>query len=323
MLLIIAEVSPKNGVFSLKKAFQLAAIICNKKNIAFVVEEDKDAVASFAGKGFKYYINPERRKLFKEKISAILFFKDKLSSKDKKTLSLAGKKNIPAIKFSYMGENPVECNAIIDPSPASYITSDGDKKILSGPEYAVLHNKYIHFHDLNRKYNKTLRNILLSVGDEFPYRELKKLTETLLNHGFKVKIIPGKNFKRFNRKTLKRIYPKIQISGTPESYARSYFESDLAIIDPEHSAIRASAVGTPAIYLPQNTTGNTTASYFEEKGAGVIFRRWKKEDYSEMIELLKFFSLDKRSEIGSTAKTLVDGKGVYRIAEVIKSLLNS
>lgn len=321
MLLIIAEISPKNGSFSLQKAFLLASIICNKKEISFIVEKEKDADSYFTGKGFKYYLDPEPGKIFKEEISAVIFFKDKLSSRDKKILSRAKKKNIPTVKFSYMGENPVDCDVIID--QALYGTSEEDKKIFSGPEYTILHNKYIHFFDLKRKYNKRLRNILLSAGDEFPYRELRKLTETLLNHGFKVKIIPGKNFKRFNRKTLKRIYPTLQISGTPESYARSYFESDLAIIDPEHSAVRAAATGTPAIYLPQNDNGNTTAAYFEEKGAGVIFRRWKKEDYSEMIELLKFFSFEKRGEIGTSGKALSDGKGVYRIAEAVKTLINS
>lgn len=323
MLLIIAETSPVNGLFSLQKAFQLASITCNKKDTSFIVEESRDAASFFIGKGFSFSINSEPRKIFKEDVSLVLFFKDKLSGKDKKILARAKKKGIPTAKLSYMGANPEDNDIIIDPSSISYISSNEEKKILSGPEYSILHNKYIHFHTIKKKYNKKLRNILLSPGDEFPYRELRKLTETLISNNFSVKIIPGKNFKRFNRKTLKRIYPSLQISGTPESYARSYFEADLAIIDPEFSAARASATGTPAIYLPQNKSGDLTASYYEEKGAGVTFKRWKKEDYSEMTELIKFFSPEKREEIGRTGKSLVDGNGVYRIAEVLKNLINS
>ena len=135
-----------------------------------------------------------------------------------------------------------------------------------------------------------------------------------------MKIIPGKNFKRFNSKTLKRLYPSLKISGTPESYARSFFEADLVVIDPEFSATRAAAAGTPAIYIPQNEAGDTFATYFEERGAGLTFRRWKKEDYSEILELLKFFSPEKREDIGNSGKKLADGKGVYRIAEILRSL---
>ncbi len=323
MLLIIAETSPANGLFSLQKAFQLASITCNKKDISFVVEESKDTPSFFVGKGFNFSINTEPRKIFKADISLVLFFKDKLSGKDKKILARAKKKGIPTAKLSYMGANPENTNIVIDPSATSYISSDEGRKILSGPEYSILHNKYIHFHTMKKKYNKKLRNILLSPGDEFPYRELRKLTETFISNNYNVKLIPGKNFKRFNRKTLKRIYPSLKIAGTPESSARSYFEADLAIIDPEFSAARASATGTPAIYLPQNKNGDLTASYYEENGAGVIFKRWKKENYSEMIELLKFFSLEKREESGRAGKSIVDGKGIFRIAEVLKTFLNS
>jgi len=321
MLLIIAETSPANGLFSLQKAFQLASITCNKKDIFFIVEDSKDVSSFFIGKGFNFSINTEPRKIFKEDISLVLFFKDKLSGKDKKILARARKKGIQTAKFSYMGANPEDTDIVIDPSAISYISSKEDKKILSGPEYSILHNKYIHFHSIKKKYSKKSKNILLSPGDTFPYRELRKLTETLVSNSFNVKIIPGKNFKRFNRKTLKRIYPSLQISGTPESYARSYFEADLAIIDPEFSAVKASATGTPAVYLPQNKSGDKTASYYEEKGAGVIFKRWKKDDYSEMIELLKFFSQEKRAEFGRTGKSLVDGNGVYKIAKVLKTFL--
>ncbi len=323
MLLIIAETSPANGLFSLHKAFQLASITCNKKDVSFVVDDCKNVSSYFTGKGFNYSINSEPRKLFKENISLVLFFKDKLSGKDKKILTRAKKKSIPTAKFSYMGANPEDNDIIIDHSPMSYTSSNEEKKILSGPAYSILHNKYIHFHTIKKKYNKKLRNILLSPGDEFPYRELRKLTETLISNNFNVKIIPGKNFKRFNSKTLKRIYPSLKISGTPESYARSFFEADLAIIDPEFSAVKASAAGTPAIYLPQNNNSDLTASHYEEEGAGVIFKRWKNEDYSEILELLKFFSLEQREEMGKTGKTLVDGKGVYRIAEVLNQYLNS
>ncbi|MEN8221782.1 MAG: hypothetical protein ABFR36_00875 [Acidobacteriota bacterium] len=319
MLLITVDTSPDTGIFSLQKAFLLASLTFNKKEILFNTEGSGKVPALFKGKGFDYVENGDVRKLLKNDISLVIIFKNKLSGKDKKIVSKAKKKKIPIAKFSYMGENPIDTDLIIDPSPFIYNSEGREIKILSGPEYSIVDSKYIHFHEVKRKYNKKLKNILVAAGDSFPYRELRKLTETLINSGYKVKIIPGQNFKRFNRKTLKKIYPSLKISGYPESYARSFFEADLAIIDPEFSAVRASATGTPAIYLPQNDAGDTTASFFEEKGAGLTFRRWKKEDYSEILELLKFFSLEKREDMGNLGKELADGKGVYRLAEILKS----
>jgi len=195
MFLILAETSPEIGIFSLQNAFLLASLTCIKKEICFAVEKGKNLPSFFTGKGFRYVEDTEPRKIIKEDISSVLFFKDKLSGKDKKILSRAKKKGIPTVKYSYMGENPADCDLIIDPSPAVYTTSEAGRKIMSGPEYWILHNKYIHFHNLKRKTNKKLRNILISAGDEFQYRELRKLTETLINHNFLIKINTPFSFK--------------------------------------------------------------------------------------------------------------------------------
>ena len=320
MLLITAETTPKTGIFSLQKIFQLVSLAVSKKEILFNIEGVGDIPALFKGKGFDFIENGDIKKIFKNNIKLLIIFKDKLSKTDKKLISKAEKKNISVAKFSYMGENRTDTELIIDPSPFNYEKETEGSKILSGPEYSIMNSKYIHFNNLKRNYSKNLRNILLAAGDNFPYRELRKLSETLINMGCLVKIIPGKNFKRFNRKTLKRLYPAIKISGTPDSYARSFFEADLAIIDPEFSALRAAVTGTPAIYLPQNENGEFISSFYEEKGAGLIFRRLKKENYSEILELLKFFSPEKREVIANSGKELVDGKGVYRITEILKSL---
>ncbi len=323
MVLITVDTSRHSGIFSLQKVFQLASLAFNKKNILFNTEGGGKAPALFKGKGFNYIEDGDVRKILKNDLSLIIIFKESLSLKDNKLISKARKKNIPMVRFSYMGKNKTDTELTIDPSPFQYNNGKTENRILSGPEYSIMNSKYIHFHNTKKRYNKKLRNILLAAGDEFPYRELRKLTETLVNNGYQVKIIPGKNFKRFNRKALKKLYPSLKISGTPESHARSFFEADLAIIDPEFSACKASAVGTPAIYIPQNDNGTTIAAYYEEKGSGIIFRRWKKENYSEILELLKFFSPEKREEIGNTGKTIADGKGVYRIAEILKSFLNN
>ncbi len=321
MLLIVTEIIPKIGFFSLEKAFQLASLTCKKENILFSIEGNIDLSPYFKGRGYKYLGNTELLKIFKEKVSVVLFFKDIFSEIDKKILSQAKKKGIPTVKYSYFGQSPEDIDVIVDPSPFEYDGQTEERSILSGPEYTILHHKYIHFHNLDRKYKKKLRNILLDPGNRLPYRELRKLTELLLNRGYRVKIIPGKDFEKFNRKTLKRLYPSLKISGTPESYARTYFETDLAIIDPDISSVKAAVTGTPAIYLQGTGNDELTAQYFEENGAGLLFRRWKREDYSEISELLKFFSFEKRKEIGQAGKLLADGKGVYKISKILRSFL--
>ena len=321
MLLILTEPFPGTGMFSLHNVFLLASLTCSKNEVLFAFEKGTDFTSLFRGRGFRYVEHTETRRLFKEGITAVLFFKDILSGNDKKILSRAKKKGIPAAKVSYMGENLSGCDLIIDPSTHDYSTTEAGGKILSGPGYGILHNKFIHFHHLKRKYNRELRNILIAAGDHFPYRELRTLAETLINNGYRVKLVPGKNFRRFNRKTLKRLYPSLQISGTPESHARSFFETDLAVIDPEFSAAEAAATGTPAIFIPQNNIGESTALYYEEEGTGLVFRRRKKTGYSEILELLKFFTRENREKMGAAGKSLVDGRGVYRIAEALKSLI--
>jgi len=322
MLLIIAESSSKNEEYSLGKVLRLASIVSKKSDTHFIIEGSGDIPALFKGTGFKYSVESKPREVFKESISLVVFYKEDFSKSDKKILSYAKKRGITTIKFSYRRLESDNCDIVINPTIFSGLPFQNEQKKISGPEYSILHNKYIHFFNIDRKYKKKLKNTLISIGNEFPYRELRKLSEILLNFNYNVKIIPGKNFKKYNRKTLKRIYPNLKISGTPESYARSFFEADLAICDPVTCADKAAATGTPAIYIPQSDIGKTIAESYEEKGAGIIFKRWRKDNYSEIIELLKFFSLEKRIEIGKIGKTLVDGKGIYRIAELLKIHLN-
>ncbi len=322
MLLIIAESSPKSEEYSLKKIFRLASLILEKSDTHFIIEGSGDIPALFKGTGFKYSVKSRPKEIFKEDISLVVFYKENFSKSNKKILSYAKKRDITTVKFSYRQLESFGCDIVISPTIFSGLSSPDEQKKISGPEYSILHNKYIHFFNMERRYKKKLKNILISMGNIFPYGELRKLSEILLNHNYNVKIIPGNNFKKYNRKTLKRLYPKLKISGMPESFARSFFEADLVICDPVTNSDKAAAVGTPAIYYPQNDAGKIIAELYEKRGAGIIFKRWNKENYSEMIGLLQFFSPDKREKMGKMGKTLVDGKGIYRIAEILKIHLN-
>ncbi len=321
MLLVRADISPGNKFFRLSRIFQFVSVAWGKEDTLFIVDRDKDAPSPFKGKGFKYISNTEVKRIFNENITLIIFFSEKIAGKDKKLLKKAEKLKIPTAIFSYMGKNPTECDYFIDPTPDFTDISPGRKGNFTGADYFIMHNKYIHFNGIDKEYGKKIKNILISMGDNFPYRELRNMTETLINIGYGIKIIPGDNFKKFNRKTLKRIYPGLKFTGNPESYARSFYEADLAIITPDESAYRAAATGTPAIYYPVKKDETALAISFEENGAGILFRRRSDKGFSELTELLKFFTQQRRKEIGITGKRYVDGKGIFRLAKILKSSL--
>jgi len=318
MILITAESSPAGRDFSLSKALLLASVVTGKKETLFHIEGGGDIPALVKGKGIQVLENSTPGALFRHPVSLVFFFKDKMSGTDKNILTKAQKKKIPVIKFSRMGKHSADADLIIDPTPAEY---EEGQEVLSGPAYSILDGKYIHFHKKEKKYQRGVKKVLLAPGDHLPYRELRKLTETLINHGYRVKLLPGKNFKRFNRKTLKRLYPTLAISGRPVSNARSFYDADLAIIDPADFAVGSAATGTPAVYMPRNETGEALARHFEAQGAGLIFRKWKKENFSEILEILKYFSPEIREKMGKTGKEISDGRGIYRIAEALQPFL--
>ena len=294
--------------------------------MAFLLKSKTDIIFSITGtkipedllkKGkFPFPVNTIPENIFNLNLSAILFDKDKPDKEDISLFDFAKKNNIKIIKFAEAGIDQAGADLFIDPDIRQELSASPGKKNLTGPEYVILHHKFIHFNKLKRKYRKKIKNILVSTGESLDYREIKKITDILTRHNFNVKIVPGKNLKKFNLKTLKRIYPQVRFTGKIESLARPFYEADLSIIQPDISAYEAAAAGTPAIYLFMNKDMENKAEAFEKIGTGKKYPDGN-IDEKVLIELIRSLTFENRLKMGGSGKKQIDGKGIYRLADLL------
>lgn len=317
MLLIKTETCPGKECFRLKRAVQLAFFLKAKTDIIFSISGQKIPENLLTKGKFPFPVYTASENIQNLQVSAILFDKDRMDNEDLSLINYAKKNKIKIIKFAEAGNEQAEADLFINPVIKREYTSTAGKNNLTGPEYTILHHKYIHFNRIKRKYRKKIKNILLVPVDYLDYREIKSLADILSRHGFNIKIVPGKNLKKFNRKTLKRIYPQVRFTGKIESLARPFFESDIALITPDISAYEAAAVGTPAFYLVKNEEMKFKSEIFEEKGMGIKFPYGKNIDEKVLIDLIRSLSFEKRLKMGESGREIIDGKGIYRITDFL------
>jgi spore coat polysaccharide biosynthesis predicted glycosyltransferase SpsG len=186
---------------------------------------------------------------------------------------------------------------------------------MGGPEFAVLHHRYRHFNRARRKYRSSNRNVLVDLGESLEYRIFRDVVDIVSRYIKNVKIVPGYFLKKGNKKTLKRIYQNVRFAGKADSYARAYFEADVALIPPGLEANQAAAVGTPALYLPVDEKSDQLACELEKRQLGFnlgVAGTLSRERFKEQLSRLSF---DTRLEMGSIGKGLVDGRGAGRIID--------
>jgi spore coat polysaccharide biosynthesis predicted glycosyltransferase SpsG len=190
--------------------------------------------------------------------------------------------------------------------------------ILSGPSYALLHHKFRHFNRVNRKYRKSIKNVFINLGDLLPYRDLRQVVDTLHRLHLKMKIAPGMNLKKADKRNLMKIYPGIHFCGKSESPARAYFEADLALVPAGEEAWEAAAVGTPALYFCQEPGPETTAQTCMDKEIGLKFGKLEDLAIDSFRAMVTPLTLERRETMGAAGKKLVDGLGMQRFFKVLK-----
>ena len=169
-----------------------------------------------------------------------------------------------------------------------------------------------------RKYRKRIKNIFINLGDLLSYRDLRRIVEILHRLRFKMKIAPGLNLKKSDKRNLMKIYPGIRFCGRSESPARAYFEADLALVPAGEEILEAAATGTPAVYFCQDPGQEALASAWVEHQAGLRFGKMEDLTLDSFRDAIAPLALERREAMGAAGKALVDGLGVQRFFKVLK-----
>jgi spore coat polysaccharide biosynthesis predicted glycosyltransferase SpsG len=301
MILFRADLSSQSGLQHLSRCAYLAALLKNKNRVLICSHEDKKAAKFMAEKNIPTVLGKDPGAVDLTDVTAIVFDLADFSLPDKALLAKARKAGIRTVQIVPAGGDPAAVDIAI-----------------SGAEYALLHHKFRHFNKAKRKYRKNIKNIFINLGDLLPYRDLREIVDSLHRLRFKMKIAPGFNLKKADKRNLMRIYPGVHFCGRSESPARAYFEADLALIPAGEEALEAAAVGTPALYMSLEKGREAMADLRVGLGCGVKFPALCDLSLPTIREAIAPLTLERRQQMGAAGRAHVDGLGAQRFFTILK-----
>jgi spore coat polysaccharide biosynthesis predicted glycosyltransferase SpsG len=304
MIVFRADLSPQSGLFRLRRCAWLASLLAKKNRVMICGREDKKTAKFLAEKKVPCILLKDPGALDIRAVKTIIFDLSVFSSQDIALLDRAKKAGLKTVQFVPAGGESQAVDLELAP--------------LAEAEHALLHHKFRHFNKANRKYRKKIRNIFINLGDLLPYRDLREIVDTLHRLRFKMKIAPGLNLKKADKRNLMKIYPGSHFCGKSESLARSYFEADLALIPAGEEILEAAAVGTPALFMSMIKGQELPADTYASRGTGVRIPSLADFSVPAVRNAIAPLDLEAREKMGAAGKALVDGLGVHRFLKILK-----
>jgi len=317
MIVFRTDASIKTGFGHLIRSTFLASLLKSKTGILFCISSGSDKIVTrfLEEKKWPYCSLKQLKQGLPSAVKSMVFDLRYFSDEDIQLLHQAKSNHWTTVQVTDLGLDQQEVDYTIDAAVDKMFPYHEDKKVLDGPDYAILHHKFRHFHKIKRKYRKQIKKVLVCLGGAVEYRKLRVIIDLLSRQRWETKIAPGFYLKRSAQKILRRIYPGIHFVGKTESLARPFFEADVALIGPGMAAFEAAAAGTPALYFYHHHEQKFIANSLEKKELGLEISNLDDLSHVNLAEKMNALTLEKRIDMGCKAKQLVDARGVYRVID--------
>jgi len=226
------------------------------------------------------------------------------------------------VSFEDLGEGRNHVNLLID-------CNLDENKLVSVPTlfsypHCVLAPDFATYHLKSRIFKQPLRSALLTFGGTDPHALTSTLAEKLIqvDPGLCLTLLAGPGCKNIDAlKTLQMQNEKVTLLESTTQMAQTLFEHDVVFCAGGVTLHEAMAVGTPAFVINQVTHQADKAHHAEQQGAALNLGLAESWDETRLPQILKTGPevLQKMSQAG---KRLIDGKGLERVADAIKALLD-
>jgi spore coat polysaccharide biosynthesis predicted glycosyltransferase SpsG len=318
MIIFRADASPLTGLLHLRRSAYLASLLRKNNPVLLRSREDKKTAKFLAGQNFPTALGHDGDAMDLAAVTAIVFDLLQFSAVDSALLQRAKKAGVKTVQIVHAGGECQPADILVLSLPEDEKQSAPGQNILSGPAYALLHHKFRHFNLVKRSYRKNIKRIFINLGDQLAYRDLRRVVDNLHRLHLRLKIAPGLNLKKADKRNLMKIYPGIRFCGKSESPARAYFEADLALVPAGEEALEAAAVGTPALFMPREKVPEIQAAACVSLGTGVDFPSLADLSLPAIRAALAPLTLERRTQMGAAGKKLVDGLGAQRFLKILK-----
>lgn len=203
----------------------------------------------------------------------------------------------------------------------NYSFENSTTKSFFGPDYIILRKS---FHELKNKFiisEKPIKKILLTFGGSDDEDLTRKILPFLIKKGFDITVILGTTYPYSNEIfRLAKKHKNLQVKNSLIEVASDYIKNDIVISSAGMTSYELACLGIPSLFIPQGEHQKKIANEFMKNGFGLNYGFWD-DDYKHFSEILrKFSNYDFRKKMNKAGKTIVDGKGIFRVVENLINL---
>lgn len=215
----------------------------------------------------------------------------------------------------------VDCN--LEPEEAQNVVRG--VKPLFGLPYSVLAEEFGPYHQRGKTFSTSLESLLITMGGTDPNNLTLQLAEYLLQSKRQTSItfIAGPGFKETpSLMQLVSSMDSFHVLRQPDNMAELLFNHQAVFCSGGVTLHEALAVGTPALVISQVLAQQEKTRPLDKQGAALDLGLAKDFDPKKIARIWDM-TQDQLETMSLKGKQLVDGKGIYRVADEISALLSN
>jgi UDP-2,4-diacetamido-2,4,6-trideoxy-beta-L-altropyranose hydrolase len=227
-----------------------------------------------------------------------------------------------------LADRPHECDLLVDPNPervaADYAGLTGrTTRFLLGPQYALLRSEFAERRPARiRAPRCQAERLLITLGGADPENISQRVLEALprlRDAAMKTVLVIGPA--NPHREALSAVAPAlgVEVAVDPPDLASLMRDADMAITTGSTTLWELACLGVPALIVVIADNQRAVARAAENAGAALIVGESAHLDPRNLADVFTALAADpeRRRRMSEAGRSIVDGKGVMRVADAV------
>ncbi len=202
--------------------------------------------------------------------------------------------------------------------------SNNKTKFFLGPKYIILRKSFYENRLSNENYENKIKKILLTFGGNDDSDLSSRILSSINTKKYQVSVLLGPTYK-FTKKiqSISKSNKNIKIISNAEDTSTLFKKFDLVITTPGITIYELSCLGIPTILISINEIQYTVAKFFQKMKFGKNYGFWE-DDVLKLEKMIKSLDENKiRENMKKSGQKIVDGKGIFRVSNIIDNFLKN
>jgi UDP-2,4-diacetamido-2,4,6-trideoxy-beta-L-altropyranose hydrolase len=240
----------------------------------------------------------------------------------------AQKRERPVISIHDLGLDPLPSDIIVDGSIAPDFSNFPNPKSVfySGTSFMILDPVYHLLHQQDKFIGDSIHTVFVNLGGGNSGRFFEKILEGLKLWDRELEVIGVHGFSSWGQESLSRKnWQPLHFRWSSEQVEPFCFQADLAITAGGLSTYEALCTGTPLMSLSYDPYQQTTIQMLAKEGVCTDLGAGEDLDAAILPDILSAMESDreKRRLYSLRGRNLVDGRGVERVAHIIREAIGA